>query len=178
MTLEMPAPKTPWWLSLIVPGLITMAFSYTAELNMLLALAVVGVLLGLVVLDRRARLDVPAKELVGVLLVSVCAIAAGATQAGIFAGRIASAEKKKNTPFLEAGVASAGMTALNLRWWYLPVGLPGGLNAAETGGLPCQFGDVCDSINDPLLNRFHRGVSAFRHHLIQLAELRVLRRYG
>jgi hypothetical protein len=172
---ETASPQRPWWFSLIVPGLITMAFSYTAELNMMLSLAVMGGGLVLALFDRRARFNLPVRELVGVLLVSVCAIAAGTMQGGILAGRIASVEKKKNTPFLEPSVATAGMTALNPRWWYLTVSLPGGLRAIEMGGLPCQLGDVCDSINDPLLNRFHRGVSgkAFRYiYLIQLAELR------
>jgi hypothetical protein len=132
-------PKTAWWRTLIPSALILMAFSYTAELNIVLFLVVVVLLLALKPFDERTRLHIPIRDLVAMLVISLCAITAGGAQGGIFASRFARAAQKENTPFFERGAAAASLSPVHARWWYLPAVSPGIQMGAGNLPLPAFY---------------------------------------
>jgi hypothetical protein len=181
-------PRTSWWPTLVVPALIVMAFTYTAELNMALALAVVALLVVLTPFERLTRFRIPLKELIAILLVSVCVIGAGAFQGGVLANQVATAEQKKS-PFFEVDASAATMSAVHARWWYLPVVIPGIPTGYGNLTLPSLY--LADphlspdaraawamgtSMNEPLMEKFFADKSGrkFRYiYAIYLAEMRL-----
>lgn len=182
------AAATPWWPALVVPAMFVMAFNYTAELNMAMALAVIAMLCVLAPFGRRLGVRLPLVPLLVLLLVCAAAAVAGAIQGGVLASRFATEEGRKS-PFFEADASSATMSIAHARWWYLPEVLPGFQTGFGNMALPEFYladpkaspGEQAawmqnQSMNQPLMEKFFADTSGrkFRYiYPIYLAEMRL-----